>query len=44
MILSCLEKKSNDYSLEVQYSLVEEEQKLEVKIDDDKNCLLGNHI
>ena len=30
MILGCLEKKSNDYSLEVQYSLVEKEQRLEV--------------
>ena len=30
VILSCLEKKSDDYSLEGQYPLVEEEQKLEV--------------
>ena len=30
VILSCLEKKSDDYSLEGQYHLVEEEQKLEV--------------
>ena len=30
MILSYSEKKSNDYSLEGQYPLVEEEQKLEV--------------
>ena len=30
MILGCLEKKLNDYSLEIQYPLVEEEQKLEV--------------
>ena len=30
MILGCLEKKLNDYSLEIKYPLVEEEQKLEV--------------
>ena len=30
VILSCLEKKSDGYSLEGQYPLVEEEQKLEV--------------
>ena len=30
MTLGFLEKKSNDYSLEVQYPLVEEERRLEV--------------
>ena len=30
VILSCMKKKSNGYSLKVHYPLVEEEQKLEV--------------
>ena len=30
MNLGCLEKKANDYSLEVQHPLVEEERRLEV--------------
>ena len=37
MILSCLEKKSDGYSLEGQYPLMEEKQSWRFKLDDGGN-------